>query len=98
MPSILALQTFFIILEDDVAAFLEHFDTCVAAHSEMATFARLRGKANGDARWPVFELRGHPHYDQDQCACFFVMARPYPSRNTAMYVPYCPLLLEGTRR
>lgn len=77
---------FLCFLEDDVAPFLEHFDACVASHTEMATFARLRGKANGDARWPVFELRGHPHYDQDQCACFFVMARPYPSRNTAMYV------------
>lgn len=53
----------------------------------MATFTRLRGKAGGESHWPVFELRGHPHYDPDQreCRCFFAMARPYPSRNTAMY-------------
>lgn len=88
-PPILTFFAFFCnFKEDDVAPFLAHFDSCIASRSEMATFARLRGKAGTDAHWPVFELRGHPHYDPDQrdCQCFFAMARPYPSRNTAMYV------------
>jgi hypothetical protein len=61
----------------------------------MATFARLRGRAGADAHWPVFEIRGHPHYDPEQreCRCFFAMARPYPSRNTAMYGPLSPIFV-----
>ena len=37
----------------------------------------------------LFEIRGRPHFlpDTDEFRCFFAMAQPYPSRNTAMYVP-----------
>ena len=36
----------------------------------------------------LFEIRGRPHYlpDSEEFKCFFAMAQPYPSRNTAMYV------------
>lgn len=72
------------IVEDDVQPFLVHFDACITAQTEMSTFARFRGNAN-DTKWPLFELRGHPHFDRHgQLQCFFAMARPYPSRNTAM--------------
>lgn len=85
--------------EDDVAPFLAHFDSCIASRQEMSTFARLRGKAGGDAHWPVFELRGHGHYNPDQrdCQCFFVMARPYPSRNTSMLDSFLELKIENER-
>ena len=35
----------------------------------------------------LFEIRGRPHYlpDTDDFKCYFAMAQPYPSRNTAMY-------------
>ena len=36
----------------------------------------------------LFEIRGRPHYlpSSDDFKCYFAMAQPYPSRNTAMYV------------
>lgn len=36
----------------------------------------------------LFEFRGKPHHipDTDEFKCYFAMAQPYPSRNTAMYV------------
>jgi hypothetical protein len=60
----------------------------MATRSELSTFARLKSKKS-EVQWPLFELRGHPHYEKGQpgeCKCFFAMARPYPSRNTAMSV------------
>lgn len=43
------------------------------------------------AQYPLFEIRGHPHYaaptedskddDSLECKCFFAMARPYPTKH-----------------
>lgn len=50
-------------------------------------------------QWPVYEIKGHPHFSGPpstlsacgsnlmlDCRCFFIMARPYPTRGTAMSV------------
>ena len=36
----------------------------------------------------LFEIKGYPHFlpDTDEFKCFFAVAKPYPSRNTAMSV------------
>ncbi|KAF8315048.1 hypothetical protein DL93DRAFT_2057611 [Clavulina sp. PMI_390] len=86
--------------QDDVAPFQAHFDSCIASRSEMSTYARLRGKAGSESEWPVFEFRGHPHYeggDFQDCRCFFVMARPHPTRNTAMLDSFLELRVENER-
>ncbi|KAF8323090.1 GATA-domain-containing protein [Clavulina sp. PMI_390] len=84
--------------QDDVPPFRAHFDACVSSRTELATYARLRGKAGNEIHWPVFEFRGHPHYEADfECRCFFVMARPYPSRNTAMLDSFLELKIENER-
>lgn len=38
----------------------------------------------------LFEIKGYPHFlpDTDEFKCFFSVAKPYPSRNTAMLVRY----------
>ncbi|KAF9520014.1 hypothetical protein BS47DRAFT_1387630 [Hydnum rufescens UP504] len=85
--------------EEDVTPFLTHFDSCIASHMEMSTFVRLSGKSSSDVPWRLFEVRGHPYYDPDQreCLCFFAMARPYPSRNTAMLDSFLELKIENER-
>ncbi|TRM59280.1 blue light receptor [Schizophyllum amplum] len=47
----------------------------------------------------LFEIKGYPHYqpDRSQCWCFFAMARPYPSRNTAMLNTFFDLKIENER-
>ena len=67
----------------------------------MLAYARLQCKnefyvsANltSEPREVLFEIRGRPHYlpDSGDFKCYFAMAQPYPSRNTAMYVPPVPI-------
>lgn len=79
---------------DDQADFRTRFDDSVRTGGEMLSYVRL--KCNETMSYPptsckdvLFEIKGYPHvadeHDVDS-TCFFAMAKPYPGRNTAMYV------------
>lgn len=64
------------------------------SRGNLLSYARLRCKAEFEGHQAVghkevlFEIQGYPHFldGDNECKCFFAMARPYPSRNTAVYV------------
>ncbi len=75
--------------------------------TEMLAYARLQCKNKfyvsttdytSAPKEVLFELRGRPHYlpGTDDFKCYFAMAQPYPSRNTAMYV--LPVLFRSEFR
>ncbi|TCD70958.1 blue light receptor [Steccherinum ochraceum] len=70
------------------------------------TAASLTQDFQASAKSPVkevlFELKGYPHFVPDagavaECKCFFIMAKPYPSRNTAMLNTFLELKMENQR-
>ena len=82
---------------DDREQFRAAFTESVRSKTEMLAYARLQCKnefyvsATDYSSAPkevLFEIRGRPHYlpDSDEFKCYFAMAQPYPSRNTAMCV------------
>lgn len=75
------------------------FAQAIAARGDLLTYARLKCKPEyyGAAEYHapqkevLFEIMGYPHVGpDDECSCFFAMAKPYPSRNIAMYAPLSP--------
>lgn len=88
---------------DDRAGFRAAFAESVRTRTELLAYARLQCKNEfyvaadytSAPREVLFELRGRPHFlpDSDAFQCFFAMAQPYPSRNTAMCVACSSLLL-----
>lgn len=83
-------------LEEDRQSFKNSFQESLRTREELLCYARLKRKnhfsQSGDfdpnPQEVLFELKGHPHFiaDQENCSCFFAVAKPYPSRNTAMQV------------
>ena len=81
---------------DDRGNFRAAFTDSVRSKTEMLAYARLQCKNEfyvsrdytSAPKEVLFEIRGRPHYlpDTDDFKCYFAMAQPYPSRNTAMYV------------
>lgn len=52
----------------------------------------FQASANAPVKEVLFEIEGFPHFvpsasngGAGDCTCFFMMAKPYPSRNMAMY-------------
>ncbi|EGN95626.1 hypothetical protein SERLA73DRAFT_186737 [Serpula lacrymans var. lacrymans S7.3] len=92
---------------DDQHAFRNNFDESLRMRSELTCYVRLKCKnhlpQNSDYRPPpkevLFELQGYPHYVDDEvdCRCFFAVAKPYPSRNTAMLNTFLELKIENER-
>ncbi|KAG8908516.1 blue light receptor [Tulasnella sp. 403] len=97
--------------EDD-APFFKQFQTCILDPSEMAIFVRLKNQHPGvtpgsKEQYPLYEVKGHPRISLVQtspgaqvtpeCDCFFLMARPYPSRNSATLDSFLELKLENER-
>ena len=75
---------------DDQLSFCTAFQHSVATNIELLSY--LRFKSNSPSvdelsgfKELLFELKGYPHFVDDECRCFFAMAKPYPSRNTSMY-------------
>ncbi|KAI0664710.1 hypothetical protein C8Q70DRAFT_7931 [Cubamyces menziesii] len=92
---------------DDRANFRNAFAESVRSKTEMLVYARLQCKhefyvANDYTSAPrevLFEIRGRPHYlpDTNEFKCYFAMAQPYPSRNTAMLNTFLELKMENER-
>ncbi|TFY51824.1 hypothetical protein EVG20_g10821 [Dentipellis fragilis] len=87
---------------NDRDSFRRMFARALAERRELLTYARLRCKAEylGTAagyaqplqqKEVLFEIGGYAHFSAPEdvhCRCFFAVAKPYPSRNTAMCVPH----------
>ncbi|KAH9950301.1 hypothetical protein B0H21DRAFT_870965 [Amylocystis lapponica] len=92
---------------DDRASFRTAFAESVTTGSSLLTYTRLQCKndflVTGDytsrPREVLFELTGHAHVlpDTHEFKCFFAMAKPYPSRNTAMLNTFLELKMENER-
>ncbi|KAH8099502.1 blue light receptor [Cristinia sonorae] len=54
--------------------------------------------ANAPVNEVLFEVKGYPHFVvTGECKCFFLMAKPYPSRNTAILNTFLELKMENKR-
>ncbi|KAL1947982.1 hypothetical protein VTO73DRAFT_13706 [Trametes versicolor] len=92
---------------DDRAGFRAAFAESLRTRTELLAYARLQCKNEfyvaadytSAPREVLFELRGRPHFlpDSDAFQCFFAMAQPYPSRNTAMLNTFLELKMENER-
>lgn len=82
--------------DDDQHNFRDDFQRSVETKQELFSYARLKCKRelvtnpnqSTSQKELLFEIKGHPHYmpEDNECKCFFAMAKLYPSRNTAMHV------------
>jgi PAS domain S-box-containing protein len=78
---------------DDVDSFIRDFNLSVHSKS-LNLFYRFRKK---DDKFAVFEVNGHPYFaDQTNTPkCFFMMARPYPSKAISLLDSFLELKLEN---
>ncbi|KAM5531739.1 hypothetical protein V8D89_014588 [Ganoderma adspersum] len=91
----------------DRVNFRTSFAESVRGRTDMLAYARLQCKnefyvsANltSEPREVLFEIRGRPHYlpESGDFKCYFAMAQPYPSRNTAMLNTFLELKMENER-
>ncbi|KAH9832950.1 uncharacterized protein C8Q71DRAFT_839903 [Rhodofomes roseus] len=92
---------------DDRPSFRSHFQESLHARGSLLTYARLQCKNefymasdySSRPREVLFEITGKPHFfpDSDDFRCFFAVAKPYPSRNTAMVNTFLELKMENER-
>lgn len=94
---------------DDSSLFLREFNESIATANQLRMFFRFRHR---DGRWVIFESHGHPHLTNDVshlevtggprnnagfCAGFFMMIRPYPTRNAVLLDSFLEHKLENER-
>jgi len=93
---------------DDQAVFQDSFEESVRTSCDLLSYVRLKCKYHAPVaehhtppKEIVFELKGHPHFVQNEndqdCKCVFAVAKPYPSRNTAMLNTFLELKMENER-
>jgi PAS domain S-box-containing protein len=77
---------------DDSGIFVREFNESIASGNPLRFFYRFR---KADDTYTIFESHGHPHLTSDSaafgpnnaagfCRGFFMMARPYPTKNAAL--------------
>jgi len=79
---------------EDQSAFQRGFEDSIRTNSEFVSYIRLKSNpllkpGSVVPNDVLFELKGYPHSVTEQgpdCKCFFAIAKPYPSRNIAMWV------------
>ncbi|KAF3916050.1 hypothetical protein ABW21_db0203742 [Orbilia brochopaga] len=89
---------------DDSHIFIRDFNEAIASNQQLCLFFRFRRK---DESYVIFESNGHPHFsDQRQmpintttpvCSGFFMMARLYPTKNTALLDSFLEHKIENER-
>lgn len=93
---------------DDSAVYLREFNECIASGHPMRFFYRFRKK---DSTYTIFESHGHAHYastasstphppiedSSDYCRGFFMMARPYPTKNAVLLDSFLEHKIEYER-
>jgi hypothetical protein len=72
---------------DDQAVFRTNFEESIRNKSELVTYVRLQcnGIRLSYSEDVLFEIRGYPPECEADGDYFFVVAKPYPSRNVAMW-------------
>ncbi|KAF2656924.1 hypothetical protein K491DRAFT_596128 [Lophiostoma macrostomum CBS 122681] len=89
---------------DDQGIFVKEFNESIASGNPLRFFYRFR---KADDSWIIFESHGHPHLSSDNsgfvpptgnvCRGFFMMARPYPTKNAALLDSFLEHKIENER-
>jgi PAS domain S-box-containing protein len=85
---------------DDSGIYVREFNESIASGNTLRFFYRFR-KQNGE--YTIFESHGHPHLTSDAsssagfCRGFFMMARPYPTKNAELLDSFLDHKIENER-
>jgi PAS domain S-box-containing protein len=89
---------------EDISIFVKEFNESIASGNPLRFFYRFR---RADEAWAIFEAHGHPHLSADpssfappnalNCRGFFMMARPYPTKNAALLDSFLEHKIENER-
>ncbi|KAL3423448.1 GATA zinc finger [Phlyctema vagabunda] len=90
---------------DDSGIFVREFNESIATGNPLRFFYRFRKK---DGSYTIFESHGHPHLTSEAaafgpnnaagfCRGFFMMARPYPTKNAALLDSFLEHKIENER-
>ncbi|OCK75051.1 white collar-2 [Lepidopterella palustris CBS 459.81] len=90
---------------DDSGIFVREFNESIASGNPLRFFYRFR---KDDGTWAIFESHGHPHLSSEAaafgpnngatfCRGFFMMARPYPTKNAALLDSFLEHKIENER-
>ncbi|KAF9013936.1 hypothetical protein BDQ17DRAFT_1418879 [Cyathus striatus] len=93
---------------EDHASFRTSFNDSMRTKTEMLSYVRLKchtppttyGAPATISRDLLFEVKGYPHFLEEEPGsprCFFIMAKPYPSKNTALLNTFLELKVENER-
>ena len=91
--------------QDDCGMFLREFNESIASGHPLRFFYRFR---TVDSSYTIFEAHGHPHLSADpskfdrnatatSCRGFFMMSRPYPSKNASLLDSFLEHKIEAER-
>jgi len=90
---------------DDSGIFVREFNESIASGNPLRFFYRFKKK---DETYSIFESHGHPHLTSEAaqfgpanaagfCRGFFMMARPYPTKNAALLDSFLEHKIENER-
>jgi PAS domain S-box-containing protein len=90
---------------DDSGIFVREFNESIASGNPLRFFYRFRKK---DGTYTIFESHGHPHLTSEVaqfgpsnaaglCRGFFMMARPYPTKNAGLLDSFLEHKMENER-
>ena len=91
---------------DDNGMYLREFNESIASGNPLRFFFRFH---KADDTYTIFESHGHPHFSSDVsnfggsshslgfCRGFFMMARPYPTKNAALLDSFLEHKIENER-
>lgn len=90
---------------DDSGVFVREFNESIASGNPLRFFYRFR---KADNTFTIFESHGHPHLTSDAatfgpnnaagfCRGFFMMARPYPTKNANLLDSFLEHKIENER-
>ncbi|KAJ4366371.1 white collar 2 type of transcription factor [Neocucurbitaria cava] len=90
--------------QDDIGIFVKEFNESIASGNPLRFFYRFK---KADDTYTIFESHGHPHLSSDptsyappngiNCRGFFLMARPYPTKNVALLDSFLEHKIENER-
>jgi PAS domain S-box-containing protein len=92
--------------DDDKGMFVREFNESIASGNQLRFFYRFRKQ---DGTYTIFEAFGHPHLASGAlefpggnagaryCRGFFMMSRPYPTRNAALLDSFLEHKIENER-
>lgn len=87
---------------DDKGTFMREFNESIATGHPLRFFYRFR---KADSTYIIFECHGHPHFSEENnisantgfCRGFFMVARPYPTKNAALLDAFLEHKIENER-